>query len=186
MVLETMRPYFALVCLLAMALALASCGGSSSSDPPTTSAATETDAATEESSAPSQSRAEFITQADGICQKVKEEDAPVETRFTQLNETAKTPQEGKEAADLLRQLTDYVSGGVAKLRELEPPPGDEEAIDSYISAVEERVATEEKMADAIETRNENRFKALSEEFSAASSLAKEEAERYGFKVCGIG
>jgi hypothetical protein len=192
MVPRIMRHYFALACLVGIALALASCGGDSSSSTSSKAAAsTETETATEEStSSPVTAtgpltKAEFIAQADEICEKVKEEDASVETRFNQLNQAAKTQKEGEEAADLLRELAGYVSDGLTKVGELEPPAADTEAVNSYLKAAEGRVSTEEEIADAIAAKNKSRLESLSEEFSSNSALITEEAERYGFKVCGV-
>lgn len=173
-----MRRYLLPIFILGI-LALAGCGGSS--DDPSDPTSTETAAGTQGESL---SKTEYIAEADQICKKAQEDAASMESQFTQLSEGISNPKQAKELADLLGELTAHTKREVAQLKALEPPPADAEVVNSFFAAVEDRIATGEDFADAVEDGDQSRVNSLNKQGSSQRTKSTSIAQRYGFKVCG--
>ena len=185
-----MRHFPPAICLLVVIAAIAGCGGSSgassnssdsSSDPASSTGSTQV-----ETSGESPTKSEFIAQADDICKTIKEEAAPLEARFQQLSEKAKSSSEFKQLADLLRELVGYSAKGVDQIQELEPPVVDQGAVDAYTATIDSRVSTGKEFAEALDAGAQEQVSNLSTQASALTSKAEQMAKAYGFKVCGAG
>jgi hypothetical protein len=120
------------------------------------------------------SKDEFVERADAICAEAN--DLGTELAMESVEDpSSPTPAEAqafvRRALELQREL-------LAKLRDLEPPEGDEESIERWLDAVGEGTAR-------IETASESRRAALTLLESDANPF--EEAERlsagYGLKDC---
>jgi hypothetical protein len=186
---RTMRHFPLAICLLVVIAAITGCGGSSgssSSSSDSSSDPSSSTGSTQVTSGESPTKSEFIAQADDICKTIKEEAAPLEARFQQLSEKAKSSSEFKQLADLLRELVGYSAKGVDQIQELEPPVADQGAVDAYTTTIDSRVSTGKEFADALDAGAQEQVSTLSKQASALTSKAEQMAKTYGFKVCGAG
>ncbi|HET9593174.1 MAG TPA: hypothetical protein VFP17_09690 [Solirubrobacterales bacterium] len=150
-----------LIAVLAAAAAIlmivAGCGGGSDSS----------------SDSASLSKAQFIKQADAICEKGDEEANEEVEAFAEENNVNTSKPTKKQQEDVITEVVaPNVQGQVEEISELGAPEGDEKQIEAMVDAVEEGV--EELEADPsklIEGKNP---------LGKGSKLAKE----YGLKACG--
>ena len=150
-----------LIAVLAAAAAIlmigAGCGGGSDSS----------------SDSSSLSKAQFIKQADAICEKGnKESNKEVEEFVEDNNVNTNKPTKKQQEEVITEVVAPNVQGQVEEISELSAPSGDEKKIEAMVGAVEEGV--EELEADPttlIEGKNP---------LGKGSKLAKE----YGLKTCG--
>jgi hypothetical protein len=149
-----------IIAMLAGALAIAivaGCGGGSDSS----------------SSSSSLTKAQFIKQADAICEKGdKETSKEVEAFVEENNVDTNKPTKKQQEEVITEVVAPNVQGQVEQISELGAPSGDEKKIEAMVDAVEEGV--EEIEADPkklIEGQNP---------LGKGSKLAKE----YGLKACG--
>ncbi|MGB0120464.1 MAG: hypothetical protein WBP55_05880 [Solirubrobacterales bacterium] len=147
-----MKNRFAVLLSLAAisALAVAGCGGSDdNSDAPT--------------------KAEFITQADEICQ----------TASDNLTEAQGELNEDSTKDDYIAFISDTylpeLKEEVGKIKDLTPPDGDEGTIDELIASLDDGIDEMESDPGA-----------LLEEGSDPLDQATVQAQDYGLKVCGQG
>ena len=87
----------------------------------------------DEETAPAPTRQEFIAQADAICRSA-EQDLTAQSRDLGFH----TPDgvDDEEAEFIEEEVIPFYQGQVDEIRELTPPPGDEEKIEAALSAAE--------------------------------------------------
>jgi hypothetical protein len=151
------KPFIALLAALAaISMIAVGCGGSDSTD------------------SSSITKAQFIKQADAICEKGNEEN---EAEFEEFAEE-KNLSENKEPTKAQQEeaITDIVAPGVQKQIEeidaLGAPEGDEKQVEAIVTSVEEGVEEIEEDPSSL-IKGENPL-------GKGSKLAKE----YGLKACG--
>lgn len=157
------RPFVPLAALVA-GVAIAGCGGGS------TTSTLEAE------------RAAYIARADAICEAEQAKRARFEGQVADLAPI--TADETREVAELLRRAADALRTEVSRLRELHPPAGDARTPASVLSIFGAQITHLDGWADAYDGRNENRIRAfqvlIAEDTEKASALA----QHYGFRVCG--
>jgi hypothetical protein len=156
---------------------LAACGGSSS---PTTSTVTVQQAA-------GLSKAQFISQADAICQSASDESKSLKERYGKLqagitfeNESSQYPKLG----ELIQEISEITSNEVEQIRGLEPPNADRKTITKMLALVDSEVSLVEGMASDFASDNTEDAKTLLEQAKPIKAKAQGIAQGYGFKVCG--
>jgi hypothetical protein len=175
---RTVKTRTALVIVAALALALlAGCGGSGDSTGGSASTSAEPAGATE------LSKAEFIAQADGICEAANKSEAPLQKKFEGLQNA-----EGPNAeAELGESMTALASAGQAETKEIRalvPPKKDAAEVKRILDSEDAALATAAEAATALEEGKPEAFYGLLEAISAKSAVAQGFAEGYGLKVCG--
>jgi hypothetical protein len=145
-----------LAALAAISMIVAGCGGGSDS-----------------SSSSSLTKAQFIKQADAICEKGnKASNEEVEEFAKENNVNTSKPTKEQQEEVIAQVVAPNVQGQVEEISDLGAPEGDEKKIDAMVGAVEEGVEELESNPSAlIEGKNP---------LSKGSKLAKE----YGLKTCG--
>jgi hypothetical protein len=178
----------ALVILVVMlsGIGLTACGGDDNGETTTETATAqggdETTSATEPGS---DSKAEFIEQADAICQSYEPDQRDLELRITAWQETVSAESLNlQEGADLIHESADLVEDEASELNQLRPPPGDEQIFDRYLSLAEEASTILRQTADDLEAGNLADADALIDDGRSVADRAKGIAQGYGFEVCG--
>jgi hypothetical protein len=128
------------------AVALTGCGGDGDSGP---------------------TKAEFIEQADKICQEGDDKIAAAAEDFAD----PANPTEAEVMTAVEDVVVPSLRGQVEELRELDPPEADSEEIEAMLDALEK--ATEAAEADPEAVLDEGTF-----------ADANERAQEYGFESCG--
>lgn len=146
MVRSSLVVFFAVV---AVALIGAGCGSSDSAAP---------------------TKAEFIKQADAICQKANR----VEIAELKALESSKGSKASSPEQQLKLVILPAVHREAAEIGDLVPPAGDENRVHAIVAAYEAALAAGEKDISSL-------LEGSSSKFTRAFTLA----QQYGFKVCGI-
>jgi hypothetical protein len=167
---------YVLTILAALALIAAGCGGSDDEAAPN-----ETNAENEPTEGPP-SKAEFIEQADAICKQFIEDTSSLSRRHENLGGI--TAENAAEAAELFDEIAESRRQTTEELRRLEPPRGDAEVIDDYLSAREIVDSLIASLASAYRELDPERSEALAGELESDRERARDIAEDYGFKACG--
>jgi hypothetical protein len=126
-----------------------------------------------DSSTASITKAEFITQADAACKKGEKQ---IETDFAAYikeHKDVKNPSEDDYTELVETILVPNATQEVDDIRALGVPSGDDEQVESMLTAFEGAIQTAEDDPQAV-------IKDTEKVFSESSKLAKE----YGLKVCG--
>ncbi|HUB99051.1 MAG TPA: hypothetical protein VMS11_04425 [Solirubrobacterales bacterium] len=162
-----------------MALAaLAGCGGSDSD-----STAAE---ATTGGSGEALTKAEFIEQADAICEDHASEREELQEQAAELAEevNAGDDQAREELADLLSEASGNAETEYAELHDLIPPSSDASLIGNMLSTADDQVGLTEEAVDALREEDYKTFSALTVETGKLKAKATAIAVGYGLKVCG--
>ena len=187
----------AILCSLALVLAIAGCGGSGSSDssssaadqPATQQSATQNESSGGESGSGSNeggssggesgsatpARAAFIKEADAQCTKGnREQSAGIKAYSEEKHPKSnfKSPEEELLVAVVLPNIRKNIEG----LGEMTPPSGDEDEVGAIVDA-------NEKALDELEADPGQAFTAGGANTSAFAEGTKL-SKAYGFKVCG--
>jgi hypothetical protein len=152
----------ALFGVLAIAVVVAGCGSSSSSEENTSSL----------------TKAEFIKKGDAICTAAnKENEVEFEAFATENNlSESKEPSEAQKEEIATNILLPSISGQVEEIRSLGAPEGEEEQVNEILETVEEEVEEAEAEPAVLFEEEEG----AESPFTEGNKLARE----YGFKVCG--
>jgi hypothetical protein len=175
-----MRRLFILAGLCVALAVLAGCGGSDSD-----STAAETTAG---GSGEALTKAEFIEQADGICEDHASEREELQEQAAALADEVNSgdDQAREELADLLAEAAGSAEAEYDELRGLTPPPSDAARIDTMLSTAQGQVALTEEAADALRDKDYKTFTALTVETGKIKAKASSIAVAYGLEVCGSG
>ncbi|MDQ3645716.1 MAG: hypothetical protein M3345_02130 [Actinomycetota bacterium] len=119
------------------------------------------------------SKEEFIAQADAICKQADEQ-----------TETLATPTSPAEAGGFVEKAQEITGESVRKIRELEPPAGDEDTIETMLNKVEEALAYLPTMAEAAQAKDLKTLQEAGRQLQATAGEAQKIARDYGFEVCG--
>ena len=122
------------------------------------------------------SRAEYVRQADEICARYDAELGEIE----QALERAETPQ---AAANAIERGIPIVEGGIADLRELEPPEELEEDVDRWLELNDENVENLEELRDAAEAGDTQRAQEIATRGSRTEEESDEVAREIGLEDC---
>lgn len=135
------------------------------------------------------SKAQFIAQADSICESATSDAKPINEHYAELqaglsseNESSQYPKLG----EVVQESAEALSSEVEDLRSLEPPSADRETITKMLALVDSQVSFTEGMASAFKSNNTGEAEALLEQAKPIKAQAHGIAQGYGFKVCGSG
>jgi hypothetical protein len=156
--LSAIAGFFIIVVLL-----IRSCGGDDSTTTPTPVAG-----ATGAGGATSQSKADYISQADQICLDANTQIAAVDTSQT----------------DADAQLSQIVSGELQQLQSLTPPDDDTSDLNDYLSALQKQSKAYDQKATAIERGDTATAAQIDDTLDSTASDAADAAQAFGFSVCG--
>lgn len=116
---------------------------------------------------------EFIQAADDLCRTADAEidavDAP------------RLEEDVKEYVEDAREIAEAL---VARLRDLEPPEGDEDVLARLTGGVERATALLDPLADAASTGDQKKLAQLQHAIRQTTEQVTETAGSYGFEVCG--
>jgi hypothetical protein len=158
-----------IVPILALALAVAGCGGDEGDS--TGAAAESTSASSSESGRPPLSKSEFIARGDAICDATDKRQAAKFKIFVEKNGKSDSP--AYEERLVSEVGLPEIRVELKALRRLRLPQGDGIEINEILESAEEAVLTaEEEPGKVLKTGNP---------FAASEELAK----KYGFKACGF-
>jgi rubrerythrin len=129
------------------------------------------------------SKAEFIAQADGICEAANESQAPLQKKFEGLQK-AEGPNAEQELGESMTALASAGQAETKEIRALVPPKKDAAEVKRLLDSEEAALATATEAATALEEGKAETFYGLVEAISAKSAVAQGFAEGYGLKVCG--
>ncbi|HEU0318406.1 MAG TPA: hypothetical protein VFR49_13810 [Solirubrobacteraceae bacterium] len=160
--------------LLAATAGLAACGGATKATSTTTTPA----------SGPVPTRAQFITQADAICQEARASLSKLPTK--PLIALGDTPKAFAAAAPLFRQIRSVEQAELGRLQGLRLPAGDNTEVTAYLQEGTQAVLLVGQIADAFAKGDKVALVAAEKEGNQRGAVAKGLAQGYGFKVCGHG
>jgi hypothetical protein len=143
----------ALLLLLAVGLALAGCGGGDGGD--------------------RLSQAEFVTQADAICQEY-------EAKLDALGQ----PQNEEQLADFADKAIPIARDGRERLGELNPPENQQENYDRWLEQGDRAIEIVEDLRDAAEDGDRAELQRIAQEAEQADQESNQLADQLGFKECG--
>jgi alanyl-tRNA synthetase len=170
------RP-IALLCLIATAVVLSACGGSSSSS--TTATRTVTVERSEALTLP-----EFIDRADAICEEENDRLGDESDEIDEELDSASTSDEFNEAADHMHAYADEIQEGLARLRELEPPDAQRSTVEDLWSVQDAQINTVERLADAVAANDGAKAENLVEELNLNKQRYGGLTQGLGLQVCG--
>ncbi len=161
--------------LLVATAGLAACGGGTKANTATTTPA---------ASGPTPTRAQYITQADAICQETRISLSKLQTKS--LVALGDTPKAFAAAAPLLRQIQTVEQAELARLQALRLPSGDNTEVTAYLQEGVQAVMLVGRIADGFAKGDRVALAAAEKEGTQRGAVAKGLAQGYGFKVCGHG
>jgi hypothetical protein len=164
------RALAALVACLAIAAAVAGCGGGGDS----TSSGDTGGGESTEASGPAPAKAVFIKEADGICRKADGELTEEIVEYAEENgiETGKEPTQAQQAEIIEQVVLPNLGRQGEEISGLTPPEGDEGTVGEIVDALQEGVEEGESDPQAL-IEGENPLEDASKKATA-----------YGLKVCG--
>ena len=122
-------------------------------------------------------KAQFIVQADEVCERSVEGDL--------LDEHEQATDQGdlEEAANLLERANEILRQGIAEVRALPKPAGEESQIDRWFSELDQQLALRERFLVNLRQRDHAHHlpPTRAKDFSA---MADAFAQGFGFTVCG--
>jgi hypothetical protein len=127
-------------------------------------------------------KAQFISQADGLCQAVLNEIKPLRDQFQLRSRQL----DFRHLADVTRQIADAIHKGVANLRSLQPPAADVRVINQWLTLSQAQVPLAGRLADALQVRDRAKITSAGQHFLSEGAKARGIAQMYGLKVCGSG
>jgi hypothetical protein len=147
----------AIACLAAAAILIGGCGSNdSSSNADATAPAGETTAASSAATGPL-TKAEFVKQADKICQEgLREKDTAISAALNTLKEAPSTKSEAgrKTGGKIVLLAILHVYGGIVdQLAELTPPKGDEASTEQIVQKYEAAMQSAEQDPEAASNHN---------------------------------
>jgi hypothetical protein len=130
----------------------------------------------------SPSRAQFIARADRICADTNAQYPAIErTLKSVLGTSSPDLQAGADALVRARRLGER---GLARLRALLVPHGDEARISSMWAAVEDEVAAIGRLANGVRRNDPKLATPAQTDILTAAQRYKDIASGYGFRECG--
>jgi hypothetical protein len=120
-------------------------------------------------------KAQFIKEADAICNKGNKRKLALFRSYGKKNELGEQkPLQGQSMEDLISNvLLPEVQKQAEALGEMTTPPGEEAKVDAVVEAVEDSIKKAEPDPESVLTRGTSPF-------LASNKVAQE----YGFEVCG--
>ena len=119
------------------------------------------------------SRPEYIARADQVCASLREQVNALPFASDDPNQLALAFREGARLGD----------EQVRQLREIEPPPDDEDEIDAILDLADRLNGVGRQAADAIAAGDDVRFRELINESRDITRRQRELALQYGFRAC---
>jgi hypothetical protein len=147
---------------LALGLLVAGCGSSDDSSEENTSSLT---------------KAEFIKQADAICEKAGDEVEVEVEAFAEENDipTDKEPSDEVKEEIVIEVLVPNIEEQAEGIAALGAPSGEEEQVDQIVEGIETAASETSEDPSSVISGDDGAFKGVNKE-----------AKEYGFKVCGEG
>lgn len=144
-------------------LLIRSCGGDDTTTTPTPVAG-----ATGVSGATSQSKTDYIAQADPICLDANNNIAGVDTSATTADS----------------DLGEIVAGELQQLQSLTPPDSDTSALNDFLSALDKQASAYDDKGTAVQHGDDASAAEIDVTLDKATSQAADAGAAFGFKVCG--
>jgi len=124
--------------------------------------------------APSASKARYIARADAICRATESKIGAAATKLREDGAQSGTLSKDRVAEFFRDVSVPAYERMVGRLRDLAPPPGDEQAVDGFVGA----------LAKAISTVKANPKKYASREVADPFATPNKRARDLGLKACG--
>jgi hypothetical protein len=127
-------------------------------------------------------RAQYIAQADSVCEATDAKIAAAQKAVTHADNSARPSR-----STILRELRKIDAIGNASLptlRVIPKPAGSVAALTEIWNALAEKFRVNAELIPAVATHSKTRFAHASEALAAATSRYETLAQRYGFNVCG--
>ena len=115
---------------------------------------------------------EFVREANAVCDEFDDELADMQP-----------PTSTAGIRDFAERTQQLMTEALQQLRDLRPPPDDDEVVDGMLGNLERVSSLLPDLADAAEGQNLDRIQELNGEFSSEINDFNEAAEAYGLKVC---
>lgn len=174
--------------LMLVVVALGGCGSSSS----TSSDGSKSSAGSSASDERSLTKAEFIVEADALCEASKAKQESLRTNLQQLAQNVRrqeretgTFSDGarKELAEALDRVAAIAETGLSGVQSLGSPKADASQLETIFRKTESALAASRAYAAAVENHEDAKAKAATEKGDADTRDVGGLAKQYGFKVC---
>jgi hypothetical protein len=129
-------------------------------------------------------RAQFIVQADAVCQAAGQATERVRRMLVRVQREARAPT-SESFPPILRGLIASERAAVTKLQSLPQPAGDATTIARWLEAVRQAIVDQKNVTDALAKGEAAALRAASRAANDAKTRARSSAKRYGFRICGI-
>ena len=120
------------------------------------------------------SRSEYQSRANAIC-------ASMNAKGNSLQDPGNDQAKLKQVVD---QAIPITSDGLAQLRQLPRPPGDEATIEGFFAKLDKLIADLKDESAALGASDMKRASQIASSFKADSTAANDAANAYGLTVCG--
>jgi hypothetical protein len=175
--------------LVLAVVALGGCGSASS----TSSGGSPSSAETAASDGGSLTKAEFIAEADALCEASKAKQESLRTKIERLAQQARgeersrgTVSDGtrRELAQTLELILASAEAGLSQVQGLGSPKADAGQLETIFQKTESAFAASRAYAAALEGHEDARAQAVAERGNAETRETAGLAKQYGFEVCG--
>lgn len=177
------------VCYFATCLSAMGCGSDTGGDKGggTGSSVAPSSTPTATSSSASPTRAEFISAMDRICADLNKRAKRLNQRGIEAAKSADSREAQLAAIEpFLREGLEGQKVAQRQIERLTPPAGDEKQFETIVDNYRQEDALLSRLLDAVDSRDVDRFTALSGELDRLQERTRGLLQGYGFKECGSG
>jgi hypothetical protein len=170
--------------VIAISVVVAGCGSSSGNSVSATDGATSREG--------SLAKAEFIAQADALCEGSKAKQEPLRKDLEEVTLKARSEERGggitdgtrKELAQMLGQIVAVAEASQSQVKALGIPETDAGQLEAIFRKTESAFEASLAYGAALEQRKDAEAQAIAEKANTETGEVAALAKRYGFKVCG--
>jgi len=133
------------------------------------------------------SKADYIAKGDAICAQKRQQRGQLVTEVQNaIASGVNSASDAHRVHDISNQAANYVDQLATELQALPKPTGDEQILDTLLSAVSAEATDIRHFADAVDSLDASQIRSFGEAADSDAAKAVAIAQGYGFKVCGTG
>lgn len=133
------------------------------------------------------SKADYIAKGDAICAQKRQQRGQLVTEVQNaIASGVNSASDAHRVHDISNQAANYVDQLATELQALPKPTGDEQILDTLLSAVSAEATDIRHFADAVDSLDASQIRSFGEAANSDAAKAVAIAQGYGFTVCGQG
>ena len=130
------------------------------------------------------SKDDYVAAADRVCQAARAAAAPLVARVSEAGASSLLPGPRRRLERDLQRLHELGVAYLADLRALEPPPGDEQEVQAFLTPTAEVVDAVGAGREAVADASMGRALSVLQRARTVDDQAAAAAREYGFRQCG--